>query len=183
MNVRDWDDIVEDVTGASGDAGDWRAVAGSRREGLGEDLYLGHPSAGVFLLKTYAKNPRDLRGVGTQVARKVDDGLEPYLPGDDDPSRFAVQEPPADEDEAEEMAERLQATVASHADAPESPDAFFEDVMDALDSPAFGPMAYEFDGRPDAADDLADEFEEAERLLNSELDELIEEDEVGRGFA
>jgi len=57
MRVRDWDDILADVASDSTDPDGWRAVAGSRREGLGEDLYFGHPSVGVYHLKTYAKNP------------------------------------------------------------------------------------------------------------------------------
>jgi len=183
MRVRDWDDIVAEVTDAGADPDEWRAVAGSRAGGVGEDLYVGHPSAGVYQLKTYAKNPRDLRGVGTRVARKVDDGLAPYLPDGDEPRRFAVQQAPEDEDEAEATAERVKATVESHAEAPEDGEALFRDLMEALDSPAFGPLEYEFDGRPEALDDLADEFEEAERLLNSELDDLIDEDEIDRGFA
>jgi hypothetical protein len=55
-------------------------------------------------------------------------------------------------------------------------------VMDALDSPAFGPMEYEFDGRPDEMDELSETFEEAEELLSKELDDLIEDDGVARGF-
>jgi len=38
MRVRDWDDILADVASDSTDPDGWRAVAGSRREGLGEDL-------------------------------------------------------------------------------------------------------------------------------------------------
>jgi len=69
-----------------------------------------------------------------------------------------------------------------HAEAPTSPDHLFEDVMEAIDSPAFGPMDYEFDGRPDELDELSDTFEEAEELLSSELEDLIDEDDVDRGF-
>jgi len=54
--------------------------------------------------------------------------------------------------------------------------------MEAIDSPAFGPMDYEFDGRPDELDELSDTFEEAEELLSSELEDLIDEDDVDRGF-
>ena len=67
MRVRDWQDILADVTDAGVDPDGWRAVAGDRRDGLGEDLYLGHPNAGVYALKTYAKNPTELRGVGGRV--------------------------------------------------------------------------------------------------------------------
>jgi AcrR family transcriptional regulator len=182
MRVRDWRDVLADVTDDGTDPEGWRAVAGSRRGGVGEDLYLGHPSAGVYQLKTYAKNPRDLKGVGTRVARKVDDGLDPILPDEDHDGRFAVRQPPADEDEAETVAKRLEEAVKVHAEAPTAPEDFFEDVMDALDSPAFGPMEYEFDGRPDELDELAGTFEGAEELLDAELEELVEEDEVGRGF-
>ena len=182
MRVRDWREILADVASDSTDPDGWRAVAGSRRDGVGEDLYFGHPSVGVYQLKTYAKNPRDLRGVGTRVARKVDDELDPLLPDDDSPGRFAVGSPPESEAEAETMATRLEEALKVHAEAPTDPDHLFEDVMEAVNSPAFGPMDYEFDGRPDELDELGDTFEEAERLLSSELDDLIEDDDVGRGF-
>jgi hypothetical protein len=184
MRIRDWTDILEDVTGGGGDPDDWRAVAGSRDGGVGEDLYLGHPASGVYHLKTYARNPYDLEGVGAQVARKVDGDLDPLFPAreDDGGGRFAVQTPPEDESEAEAAARRVEETVKVHAEAPTTPDDFFTDLMEALDSPAFGPMRYEFDDRPDELDDLAAEFPEAEQLLTSELDELVQADGVDRGF-
>lgn len=54
--------------------------------------------------------------------------------------------------------------------------------MGALDSPAYGPIEHDNYGRPDGLDDLSEEFEEAERLLNTELDDLVEADETNRGF-
>ncbi|WP_049986892.1 hypothetical protein [Halobellus rufus] len=184
MRVRDWQDILADVTDADVDPDGWRAVAGERRGGLGEDLYLGHPNAGVYALKTYAKSPVELRGVGGRVARRIDDDLEPLLPSQErgEPARFAVQSPPEDEDHAKSMAKRLEETVKVHADAPTTPEDLFDDVMDALESPAFGPMDYEFDGRPDRLDDLTEEFADADELLSEDLEDLIEDDGVGRGF-
>jgi hypothetical protein len=184
MRVRDWQDILADVTDADVDPDGWRAVAGDRRGGLGEDLYLGHPNAGVYALKTYTKNPTELRGVGARVARRIDEDLEPLLPREerDDAGRFAVQSPPEDEEHAETMATRLEETVKVHAEAPTTPDDFFEDVMDALDSPAFGPMEYEFDSRPDRLEDLSEEFADADELLSKDLDDLVESDGVDRGF-
>jgi hypothetical protein len=182
MRVRSWQDILEDVAESRADPDDWRAVAGRRDGGVGEDLYLGHPQVGLYHLKTYAKNPYDLRGVGARVARKVDDEIGEYLPNRDDAGRFAVQTPPEDESHAEQMAKRLEETVKVHAEAPTSPDDLFSDVMEAVDSPAFGPMEYELSERPDRLDDLATTFEEAEELLEAELDDLIQDDEVDRGF-
>ncbi|EMA66826.1 hypothetical protein C461_09956 [Halorubrum aidingense JCM 13560] len=182
MRVRTWDDILADVASESTDPDGWRAVAGSRREGLGEDLYVGHPSVGVYHLKTYAKNPRDLRGVGARVARSVDDELDPLLPDAETAGRFAVRSAPEDEDHAEAMATRLRETLKVHAEAPTTPDHLFEDVMTAVDAPAFGPMEYAFDGRPDELDELSDTFDEAEELLSAELEDLIDQDDVDRGF-
>jgi len=184
MRVRDWQDILADVTEADVDPDGWRAVAGERRRGLGEDLYLGHPNAGVYALKTYAKNPVELRGVGSRVARRIDEDLEPLLPSQkqEEAARFAVQSPPEDEGHAKSMAKRLEEAVKVHAEAPTTPEDFFDDMMDALESPAFGPMEYEFDGRPERLDDLTDEFADADELLSKDLDDLVEEDGVGRGF-
>lgn len=183
MHVRDWQDILSEVTESNRDPEGWRAVAGQRQQGVGEDLYLGHPAAGVFHLKTYAKNPRELRGVGARVARRVDDDLDPLFPHrDDDAGRFAVQRPPEDESEAKSTATRIEETLNVHAEAPTNSEDFFTDMMEAVDSQAFGPMEYELSSRPDQLDELSDTFEDADELLSKELDDLIEADDVGRGF-
>jgi hypothetical protein len=179
MRVRDWQDILEDVVDSDADPGGWRAVGGDRANGIGEDLYIGHPSAGVFQLKTYAKNPFEVQGVGSRVARKIDDDLDDLFPKRDD-GRFAVQQP-VPEDDAEDTVKELETVLETHADAPTSPDALFDDVMETLDSPAFGPADIDLYDRPDGVDNLADTFEEAEELLDAELDDLIDDD-VERGF-
>ena len=181
MRVRNWQDIVRDVVDADVEPNEWRAVAGPRESGLGEDMYLGHPRRGVYLLKTYPKNPFDVRGVGTQVARSIDDELGSYLPEETN-ARFGVRSGAADEDEAKQRATRLQETVRTHADAPTTPDALFEDVMEAIESPAFGPLSFEPQRRPEPIQSLSGTFDEAEHVLNAELDDLIDEDEVSRGF-
>lgn len=180
MKVRDWQDILEDVTDSSADPGGWRAVSGDRASGLGEDLFLGHPSAGVFQLKTYAKNPFETRGVGSRVARRIDDELDPLFP-EEGTGRFGVNSP-VSEDEAEEVARDLEEVIQAHADAPTDPGDMFDDVMETVDSPAYGPMEADQYGRPEPLEELTATFEEAQDLLDTELDELIEEDDTGRGF-
>ncbi len=180
MRVRDWQDIMNEVVESDADPAGWRAVGGDRANGLGEDLFIGHPNAGVFQLKTYAKNPYQVEGVGAEVARRIDDDIDPLFPHEGT-GGFGVQQPIEDEDEAESVADRLSTVLETHADAPTTPQALFEDVMDALDSPAYGPMDFEHTDRPDRLDDLTDTFEEAEELLDAELDDVIDED-VERGF-
>jgi hypothetical protein len=184
MRVRDWDDILRDVVESDADPAGWRAVGGDRRNGIGEDLYLAHPAVGTFQLKTYAKNPRRVDGVGARVARRLDDELEELFPARDSEDAgglFGVQQPVEDEETAREQAKQLETVLEAHADAPTTPDALLEDVMDAVDSPAYGPMAFDQYDRPDRIDRLADTFEEAEELLTTEFEDIVEED-VERGF-
>ena len=182
MRVRDWQDILGEVVESRADAGGWRAVAGDRRGGPGEDMFLGHPSVGVFQLKTFAKNPYEVEGVGARVARSVDEDLDPLFPDGDSGGRFGVNDGVDDAEEATERATELETVLEAHADAPTTPDALFEDVMGALESPAYGPMAYDMYDRPDDLDSLSGTFEEAEDVLTTELDDLIEDSDVGRGF-
>jgi len=182
VRVRDWDDVLADVAESGADPDGWRAVGGRRAGGVGETLYLGHPAAGLYLVQTYARNPYEVEGVGTRVARTVDDGLAAMFPDGDEAGRFAVQSLPEDEDAAESIARNVRETVRAHADAPTEPDHLFEDLMDAVDSPAFGPMRYDGADRPDPLEALSDEFADAETLLDAELDDLVEDDGVDRGF-
>ena len=181
MRVRDWQDILEDVVEAGENPGGWRAVGGTRARGIGEDLYLGHPEAGLYHLKTYAKNPFEVRGVGTRLARRLDDEIGGYLP-ENAHGRFAVRQAPDDEETAETRARRVQETLRTHAEAPTSPDHLFSDLMDALESPAFGPVDYDTRTRPDGVSELSSTFEDAEALLETEFEDLVDEDGVNRGF-
>ena len=182
MRVRDWQDLIEDVVERDVDPEGWRAVAGDRASGVGEDMFLGHPAVGVFQLKTFARNPFDVRGVGARVARRVDDELDPLLPATEASARFAVNRRPSDQDEARRLGNRVEEVLRTHAETPTTPDALFEDVMSAVDAPAYGPMEYDQYGRPDALEELSGTFDEAESVLNAELDDLIDETGVDRGF-
>ncbi|WP_266077943.1 hypothetical protein [Haladaptatus caseinilyticus] len=186
MRVREWQEILQDVIDRDVDPRGWRAAGGRRASGVGEDLYLGHRKAGLYHLKTYAKNPYQVRGVGTRVARKLDDEIGSYLPEKDSrEGRFAVRNPTderPEEKEAKARAKHLEEVLKAHADAPTSGADLFDDVMEAIESPAFGPMDFDGYDRPESVGSLSETFEESEKLLNSELEDLIDEDDVGRGF-
>ncbi len=182
MRIRDWDDILQEVIESDVDPDGWRALGGDRQRGLGEDLYLAHPKRGTFQLKTYAKNPYQVEGVGARIARRVDDDVEPLFPTKESSSGlFGVQQAVDDEDDAKERFKRAQAVVETHADAPTTPQALFEDIMDALESPAYGPMEFDHHDRPEAVDELTETFADAEELLDAEFEDIIDED-VERGF-
>lgn len=181
MRVRGWQDILEKVVESNASPDGWRAVAGDRSTGVGEDMFVGHPDVGVYQLKTYAKNPFEVRGVGGRVARRVDEDLDPLFP-EDAGGRFGVRAPVEDEADAKRKANALEEVIRTHAEAPTTPTALFDDVMETLESPAFGPIDYEFDGRPDTLDELTGTFEEAEALLETEFEDIVADDGVDRGF-
>lgn len=181
MRVRDWQDLVEDVAERDVDPEGWRAVGGRRARGIGEDVYLGHPDAGLFQLKTYAKNPFEVKGVGGRVARRIDDEIGPHLPEESE-GRFAIHPAAEDEEEAKTRARRLVETVKAHSEAPTTPEDLFTDMMGAIESPAFGPMEYDKRDRPEPVSELSTTFEEAEELLETEFEDIVEDDEVDRGF-
>ncbi len=114
------------------------------------------------------------------MARRIDDDIDPLFPNDGS-GIFGVQQGPEDEDDAKEKAKNLETVLETHADAPTSPQALLEDMMDAMDSPAYGPMEFDHHDRPDQMTELTETFEEAEELLDAEFEDVIEED-VARGF-
>ena len=115
-------------------------------------------------------------------ASRADEDVEPLFPEESNSQGlFGVQEPVDDKATAKERVQDLETVVETHADAPTSPQALFEDVMDALDSPAYGPMEFETHDRPEQMDELTETFEEAEELLETEFEAIVDED-VERGF-
>jgi hypothetical protein len=136
---------------------------------------------GLYQLKTYAKNPFEVRGLGGRLARSLDDEIEPLLP-EVGVGRFAVQRAPTSEDEAERKARRVEETVKAHAEAPGEPDALFDDLMAALESPAYGPLDYDTYDRPERLERFQSTFADAEDLLESAFEDLVEDDGVNRGF-
>ncbi len=173
MQPRSFEDMMADVADEPGDPADWRAAMRDR-EGVGTDLYLAHPSAGVYAASLYMKDPFTVRGVGAKVADRPD-GTD-YLPGAEADRRFAIRRGPRDRDEAERMGRAVAATLEAHATAPTSPDDLFDDIMDSTGGIAYGAM-----GGADSADGFDATYADAREMLDAELDDLIATDGIDRG--
>lgn len=59
----------------------WSATFGSDPQSLSHDCYMFHPSVGFYLIKEYDKNPYEVRGVGSKIARRIDDDIRDRLTG------------------------------------------------------------------------------------------------------
>jgi len=53
----------------------WRAVFGRDHDRFSYDYYICHPQVGVYLLKEFHKNPYVIKGVGSKIARSIDDEI------------------------------------------------------------------------------------------------------------
>jgi hypothetical protein len=53
----------------------WSATFGSDPQSFSHDCYMFHPSVGIYLIKEYDKNPYEVKGIGSKIARHIDDDI------------------------------------------------------------------------------------------------------------
>ena len=54
----------------------WSAAIGKDRQTLSNDYYIFNPNVGCYLLKEYQKTPYEKKGLGSKIARNIDDDIE-----------------------------------------------------------------------------------------------------------
>lgn len=54
----------------------WKAAFGKDNKLFSIDYYIFNPNVGIYLLKEYQKNPFQVTGIGTKIARHIDDDIE-----------------------------------------------------------------------------------------------------------
>jgi len=54
----------------------WKAIFGKDKERLSNDYYLCNPDIGIYLLKEYQKNPFEIKGIGSKIARHIDEEID-----------------------------------------------------------------------------------------------------------
>lgn len=57
----------------------WNAAFGQDSTSFSHDCYIFHPQIGIYLLKEYNKNPFEVKGVGSKLARHIDDDIEEQM--------------------------------------------------------------------------------------------------------
>jgi hypothetical protein len=55
---------------------DWKAAFGKDKKLFSNDYYIFNPTVGIYVLKEYQKNPYRVIGVGSKIARHIDDEIE-----------------------------------------------------------------------------------------------------------
>jgi hypothetical protein len=54
----------------------WMATFGKDHNLLSNDCYIFNPNIGVYLIKEYHKNPYQVKGIGSKIARNIDEDIE-----------------------------------------------------------------------------------------------------------
>jgi hypothetical protein len=57
----------------------WNAAFGKDTTLFSHDCYIFHPNIGIYLLKEYNKNPFETKGVGSKLARNIDEDIEEQM--------------------------------------------------------------------------------------------------------
>jgi hypothetical protein len=57
----------------------WNATFGYDTNLFSHDCYIFHPNIGIYLLKEYNKNPFEVKGMGSKLARRIDEDIEEQI--------------------------------------------------------------------------------------------------------
>jgi len=57
----------------------WHAAFGRDSILFSHDCYIFHPNIGIYLLKEYNKNPFEIKGLGSKLARRIDEDIQEQM--------------------------------------------------------------------------------------------------------
>ena len=80
VKIKTRNDILKDIIrdGKKYPKG-WNAAFGKDTESFSHDCYIFHPNIGIYLLKEYNKNPFEIKGVGSKLARHIDEDIQEQI--------------------------------------------------------------------------------------------------------
>ncbi|PNX47226.1 MAG: hypothetical protein BV459_04855 [Thermoplasmata archaeon M11B2D] len=80
VKIKPRNDILKDIIrdGKKHPNG-WHAAFGKDPSLFSHDCYIFHPHIGIYLLKEYNKNPFEVKGVGSKLARHIDDDIQEQM--------------------------------------------------------------------------------------------------------
>ena len=77
MKIKSRSEILNDVLrDGKKNPKNWRAVFGKDNTLHSSDYYLFNPKTGIYLIKEYEKNPFVVKGIGSKIARHVDEDVD-----------------------------------------------------------------------------------------------------------
>jgi hypothetical protein len=80
VKIKQRNDILRDIIhGGKKHPDGWNAAFGKDTSSFSHDCYIFHPDIGIYLVKEYDKNPFEVKGVGSMLARRIDEDIEEQI--------------------------------------------------------------------------------------------------------
>jgi hypothetical protein len=80
VKIKPRNDILRDIIrDAKKQPKGWSAAFGQDSSLFSHDCYIFHPGIGIYLLKEYNKNPFEIKGIGSKLARHIDEDIEEQI--------------------------------------------------------------------------------------------------------
>lgn len=77
MKIKSRHELLNDIIKDSKKYPDgWKAAFGKNTAQFANDFYFFHQECGIYLLKEYQKNPYQVKGLGSKIARNIDNDIE-----------------------------------------------------------------------------------------------------------
>ncbi|MFX0013977.1 MAG: hypothetical protein ACFFB2_18460 [Promethearchaeota archaeon] len=75
MTIKSLQEILRDILKEGRKTpGEWKTISAPTKDQFGSDLLLFHPTTGpIYQVRAYEKNPFQMQGMGTRIARDVDE--------------------------------------------------------------------------------------------------------------
>lgn len=80
VKIKPRNDILKDIIrDGKKHSNGWSAAFGKESTTFSHDCYIFHPNIGIYLLKEYNKNPFEVKGVGSKLARHIDEDIQEQI--------------------------------------------------------------------------------------------------------
>lgn len=141
----------------------WRAAFGKDNNLFSNDYYILHPNIGIYLLKEYQKNPYNVKGLGTKIARHIDDDIQEKISkksGDFGIIQGNIKK------------------IVKNIDRGIDPQKIFEEGLKGRDLGIRMPVKGKASTSKDAFDYLHENFSSKQKRLNSKFEKMVSDDGI-----
>ncbi len=177
MEIKSFKDIFQDILLEGQETKEdmewWAGL--ERNTGLGRSLYLAHPETGLYHIKTYQKNPMEVKGVGGKITTSIDEERIQNL-RESGGSYFGVIPNNISDDDLKSVEKIINQNKIK------DPIELFRKSMEALGANLKGSMSHPPEGGSKPIKEFKSNFKEEHDILYREFKKILNEDEVFKSY-
>jgi len=145
----------------------WKAAFGKDNNLFSHDCYIFNPNTGIYLIKEYQKNPFQAKGVGTKIARYIDEDIQEKIhekSGDFGIIQGNIQK------------------IIKNIDRGVHPQKIFEEGLKGHDLGIKVPVKGKASTSKDAFNYLQGAFSSKQKRLNSKFEKMVSDDGIYNSY-